>query len=153
MHTDQTADRTRQTNEPIIEVRESKCRSRDRKIADVGDKLQVDRRTLPVTIRLQSKTFDKGRGILLNPLTGNNALPILLIQPRLLLSQVIKRVSSRDSAEQQPNHPASIRLLLQPLSRRTLPDPRSIQERQGIKRHVPRISKLSADSTVLDDRI
>ena len=89
--------------------------------------------------------------VLLDPLARNNTLPILFINFRLLLSQIIERVRPRDSTEQQPNHPKSIRLLLQSLRSRTLFNSRSIQIRQRIQRHVSRISQLSANSTVLSN--
>jgi hypothetical protein len=49
VHTDQTTDCTCQTNKSIVEVRESKRRGGDGKIAEIGDQLQIDSRTFPRT--------------------------------------------------------------------------------------------------------
>lgn len=91
--------------------------------------------------------------ILLNPLGGNSTLTILLVDPGLLLFQVVQRVSSGDGAEQKTEHPAPVRFLLQPLGVRALADVRGIQEGQGIKGQVAGVSQLSANSTVLNNGV
>lgn len=52
VHTDQTARRSCQTDEPVIEAGEPERRGGDAEIRQIGNKLEVGSRTLPKTTSL-----------------------------------------------------------------------------------------------------
>ena len=83
-----------------------------------------------------------------NPLTLDNALAVLLIDPCLPLLQTVQGVRLRDNAAHEAHGPKSICLSLELLGTLPLANPQRVPERTGIERQISGVANLPANGGV-----
>lgn len=152
---DQTARRTRQTHDTIVEVHDAEVGGWHREIAEIGYELQLCRCPLPIMfVSKAAITTTFQYDILLEclPLYSLLRIRARLVPLRLVL-HVVQRVQARRDIAHQACNPRLVRLPLQSLCAVKLSHTRKVEICQVVHEHVASVPELPTHGQILQYRV